>query len=92
MYAFNGQALADARRKANLSQRQLAGLIGVSSAAICRLENGRRVPSLKLLFRLAEYTNTQPARFITSCDGNGSSPCSPLRNKRARPSLARSAS
>jgi transcriptional regulator with XRE-family HTH domain len=75
MYAFDGQALAEARKKAKLSQRKLARLVGISSSAVCRLESGCRIPSLKLLFKLAEHTGTQPARFISSVkDDGGRSP------------------
>jgi DNA-binding XRE family transcriptional regulator len=42
------------RMKHNLTQEQLARLIGTSAPAISRLESGTHVPSLTTLSRLAE--------------------------------------
>ncbi|MFJ8827300.1 helix-turn-helix transcriptional regulator [Streptomyces sp. NPDC102467] len=44
----------DWRRRRGLSQAQLAELIGTGQAAISRIENGRDVPTLPLLARIAE--------------------------------------
>ena len=42
------------RMKHNLTQEQLAQLMGTSASAISRLESGTHVPSLTTLSRLAE--------------------------------------
>ncbi|MFI7338419.1 helix-turn-helix domain-containing protein [Streptomyces sp. NPDC050085] len=42
------------RHERGLSQAQLAALIGTGQAAISRIENGRDVPTLPLLARIAE--------------------------------------
>ncbi|MGH2772528.1 MAG: helix-turn-helix domain-containing protein [Actinomycetota bacterium] len=47
-----GKVLRESRRKAGLSQRQLARLAGVAQPAIARLESGRAVPRVDLLDRL----------------------------------------
>ncbi|MGH2810631.1 MAG: helix-turn-helix domain-containing protein, partial [Actinomycetota bacterium] len=47
-----GKVLRESRRKAGLSQRQLARLSGVAQPAIARLESGRAVPRVDLLDRL----------------------------------------
>lgn len=46
------QLLRDARRRAGLSQRELAVRAGVSQPAVARLESGRHSPSLATLERL----------------------------------------
>ena len=48
-----GQRLAETRRKAGLSQRQLA-FEGCTPAYISRIESGERIPSLQLLRQLGE--------------------------------------
>lgn len=46
--------LRDARRRAGLSQRQLAAKSGVPQSSIARLESGRAEPRFGLLQRLLE--------------------------------------
>ena len=48
-----GERVAQARMRANLSQRELGGSSGVHPAALSSLENGRRAPRVDELFRLA---------------------------------------
>jgi transcriptional regulator with XRE-family HTH domain len=52
MESGDGQLLADARRRAGLSQRRLAALAGTSQAMVARIEGGRQAPSLATLRRL----------------------------------------
>ncbi|MDO4484697.1 MAG: helix-turn-helix transcriptional regulator [Clostridia bacterium] len=47
------QALIDARKKQNLTQRQLSEATGITQADISRIENGTRNPSLEMVKRLA---------------------------------------
>jgi transcriptional regulator with XRE-family HTH domain len=42
----------EARRRAGLSQRELASRVGTSQAAIARIERGRQIPSLESLERI----------------------------------------
>lgn len=48
------RALVDARISQNLTQKQLAERTGIAQTEICRLENGTRNPSVKLLQRIAD--------------------------------------
>ena len=48
------KAMVEARISQNLTQQQLAERTGINQADICKMENGTRNPSLKLLKRLAE--------------------------------------
>ncbi len=47
------RALAEARIKNNLSQKELAERSGIHQSEISRIESGTRNPSLKILNRLA---------------------------------------
>ena len=47
------QALIDARKATEISQKQLAKLTGIHQADISKLENGSANPSLKTLQRIA---------------------------------------
>jgi transcriptional regulator with XRE-family HTH domain len=44
--------LQEARRRAGLTQRELAARAGTSQSAIARIERGRQLPSLETLQRL----------------------------------------
>lgn len=46
--------MKEAREKAGLTIDALARAVGVSSAAICRYENGQRVPRLPIAKRIGE--------------------------------------
>jgi ribosome-binding protein aMBF1 (putative translation factor) len=51
--------LLRARRRAGLSQAELAARMGTSQSAIARLESGRTLPSAKTLLRFAEATGSK---------------------------------
>jgi ribosome-binding protein aMBF1 (putative translation factor) len=48
-----------ARRRAGLSQAELAARMGTSQSAIARLESGQTLPSTKTLLRFAEATKSK---------------------------------
>lgn len=48
------QALIDARKDLNLTQKELSERTGITQADISRIENGTRNPSLNMMKRLAE--------------------------------------
>jgi transcriptional regulator with XRE-family HTH domain len=49
-----GLRLRTLRKNASLTQQKLADNVGVSRIYIQALESNRRVPSIKLLYRLAD--------------------------------------
>jgi ribosome-binding protein aMBF1 (putative translation factor) len=51
--------LLRARRRAGLSQAQLAARMGTSQSTIARLESGQTLPSTKTLLRHAEATGSK---------------------------------
>ena len=52
-------ALIGARKRANLTQIQLAKKMGTNQAAIARLESGRQMPRTNTLERFATATGTR---------------------------------
>ena len=48
------QALIDARKSQNLTQKELSERTGMTQADISRIENGTRNPSLNMIKRLAD--------------------------------------
>lgn len=48
------QALIDARKSQNLTQKELSERTGITQADISRIENGTRNPSLNMIKRLAD--------------------------------------
>jgi len=51
--------LVKARKRAGLSQAQLAVRMGTSQSAIARLESGQTLPSTKTLLRFAKATGSK---------------------------------
>lgn len=49
------QRLFDCRKASGLSQTALGDIVGVSGAAITMMEKGRRLPSIEVLYALADY-------------------------------------
>ena len=60
------------RMKHNLTQEQLAELMGTSAPAISRLESGTHVPSLTTLSRLAEAAGERLVIGFTKVDAASS--------------------
>ncbi len=50
---YNAQILLDARKKAGLTQQQLAERIGANKGYISRLERGLSIPTVSTLYRIA---------------------------------------
>ena len=50
-----GQILAELRKDAHLSQKELAALFSVSAGTISNYETGRYIPSFDTLIKLADY-------------------------------------
>ena len=48
------QAIVDARKRSNLTQKELAERTGIDQADISKLENGNANPTLAVLKRLAD--------------------------------------
>ena len=55
---LTGKAIADARKRAGLTQERLAELIGVTVQAVSKWENGKNLPDIENLLQIAEHTNT----------------------------------
>ena len=53
------KTLAEARRRAGLTQSQLARRAGTSQATVSAYESGRKVPSIETFARLLAATGSQ---------------------------------
>ena len=69
------KGMAQARRRAGLTQEELSEKIGVSPQAVSKWENGHNLPDLENLMQIAEITNTPYAVLLGegghACDGEG---------------------
>ena len=59
-----GRNIAQARKKAGLTQEQLAERVGLSPQAISKWENGRNLPDLENLMQLAEQLNVPYSQLM----------------------------
>lgn len=50
---YNAQILLDARKNARLTQQELADRIGANKGYISRIERGKTVPSVAMLYKIA---------------------------------------
>jgi DNA-binding XRE family transcriptional regulator len=65
-----GHAIRRARRRLGLSMRDVAGKAGVSQPFLSDLENGRAMPSITTLYRLAETFDLAPQELLPSLRGD----------------------
>ncbi|SDP06348.1 helix-turn-helix domain-containing protein [Selenomonas ruminantium] len=60
------QAMIDARKEQNITQKELSLRTGITQADISRIENGNRNPSLNMLKKLAKGLGmTLRVEFVT---------------------------
>lgn len=52
------------RMKSKLTQKQLAERCEVDTAHVCLIETGRRLPSIRVVCRLADALEVEPAVFF----------------------------
>jgi len=50
---FSGQIIEDARKKAHLTQEELAIKVGTNKSYISRIENGKTEPKVSTFYRIA---------------------------------------
>lgn len=49
-----GKMVRSKRMKKNLSQKELARIVGVNDSMICQIERGLKIPSLPIAFNIAK--------------------------------------
>ena len=59
-----GKNVRKYRKLRNLSQEKLSELVDVSTDYISLIELGKRVPSLKRLYKIAEILDVEPYKFL----------------------------
>jgi integrase/transcriptional regulator with XRE-family HTH domain len=63
-----GMYLKELRQEANLKLADVASGLGVKTAYVSMLERGERVPSIEMIYLLAEYFNVPPINLLTLVD------------------------
>jgi transcriptional regulator with XRE-family HTH domain len=66
-----GQAIRIQRRRANVSQRELAEEIGTQQSYISEIETGKRLMSLATLGRLADALGIRPSELLRAAERRG---------------------
>lgn len=69
-----GQVLRDARRRAGISQKQLAVRTGIAAPAISRIENGHESPSFERLTTCLEALGFEPSLELRPLGGSQADP------------------
>ncbi|MCP4367874.1 MAG: helix-turn-helix transcriptional regulator [Deltaproteobacteria bacterium] len=59
-----GTAISIARKNANIKQYQLADRVGVTTVYMSQLENNKKLPSIKTLFKIARELNVEPNKLM----------------------------
>jgi transcriptional regulator with XRE-family HTH domain len=68
-----GPYIREARRRAHLSQKELAALAEINRTYLSQLENGRSSPTLAVLNRIAQALGVRPADLIPEASAAGES-------------------
>ncbi len=69
-----GQVLRDARRRAGISQKQLAIRTGIAAPAISRIENGHESPSFERFATCLEALGFEPKVELRPLGGSRADP------------------
>ncbi|MBO7673548.1 MAG: helix-turn-helix transcriptional regulator [Atopobiaceae bacterium] len=64
-----GHHMQQIRRSRNLTQEEVAALIGMDRVSIGYIEQGRRVPKLSTLFSLAQVYDVEMQEFFSLPSG-----------------------
>lgn len=59
-----GKVIKNERLKKNISQLTLGLAIGNDSSYICRIENNKKEPSLKMIIKIANALNISPLELL----------------------------
>lgn len=63
-YTQVGERIKDARKRAGLSQEDLAALIGLSRVSVVNIEKGRQSPPIHLVLEISNALNVSPGDFF----------------------------
>ncbi len=59
-----GKTISEARKKKNLSQKELGDLLGVSNKAVSKWENGESTPRRETLIKLCELLELDKTEIL----------------------------
>ena len=66
MPVFFGEKIRQARKTAGLTQRQLAGMLGVANTSVCNWEKNLSRPDADLIQKLCQVLQLQPNDFYAA--------------------------
>jgi transcriptional regulator with XRE-family HTH domain len=61
---ITGRLIREARKRAGLTQSELARAVGVQKAAVCRWERAYRAPPHDMLIAVAKALGVRPAALV----------------------------
>jgi transcriptional regulator with XRE-family HTH domain len=64
-----GARLREHRERLGLSQRDVADMTGMPRPNLCRLEQGRHLPHLATICRVARVLDVRPTELLAPLDG-----------------------
>lgn len=70
MVQFNVEKFEIARRRANLSNKEVCKRIGVSAGTLCTWKNGKNIPSSENLTKLADLLGVSSSELMLVSDNN----------------------
>lgn len=59
-----GKIIKEERTKRNISQLTLGLAVGNDSSYICRIENNKKEPSLRMIIKIANVLNISPLELL----------------------------
>ena len=60
-----GNNIRKLRKSRDMTQEELASLLGISKIHLCSIETGKKDPSLRLLEKIADSLNVDPSFLVT---------------------------
>lgn len=69
-----GQAMKTIRDEHSLSQREMAAMLGITPAALCKIETGKRTPRMSTVDKFCTVTRTPKAYVFLLAMGAGDMP------------------
>lgn len=64
---FIGRVIRQARKRAGLSQAELAEMVNMTDKNLCNIENGKQFPQLNNFFRILEILKLTTDDFQVNC-------------------------
>lgn len=91
MVQFNVEKFEIARRRANLSNKEVCKRIGVSAGTLCTWKNGKNIPSSENLTKLADLLGVSSSELMLVSDSSSTEESSVYGSERLEVTLLNAA-